>query len=66
MSDFHLSVHAFDVLDRVCVTAYLYDMDSDPGDGRLALGVVSNFPGEGETDPAQWVREVALFLLESI
>lgn len=66
MTDFHMSLHAFDVLDRVAVTCYVYDMDNDPGDGRLALGVVQTFVGEGEPDPAQWTRDVMLFILEAV
>jgi hypothetical protein len=65
MSDFHMSLHAFDLLDRVAVTCYVYDLHEDPQDGRLALGTVGTFLGEGEDGVRDWVRSVALWILES-
>jgi hypothetical protein len=66
MSDFHMSVHAFDILDAVAVTLYVYDLDNPSEDGRLALGAVGTFQGEGETDAAQWTRDVAIWILERV
>jgi len=66
MTDMHLQIHAYDCLDRVACSVFLYDLDQPAGDDRLALGLVTTVRGCGEDDPKVWVSDALLAILEAL
>jgi hypothetical protein len=61
------TVHAYDVMDRVQVgaTVRAYDEETrEPSD--IVFSCTTGFPGTGETDPTEWLRDALIGLLESL
>lgn len=66
MSSIHLSLHAYDVLDRVQITLRVAEVFDDPRESIIWNVVLSEaIDGHGETDRAQWVRDVLVAALEA-
>ena len=67
MAQYVLQVNAWDVMDRVFVTAFLReygDISTDRAD--VVLDRTTTVEGTGESDPEQWVRDALVALLEAI
>ncbi len=61
------SIHAYDVLDQVQVTARVRLYESTLVDGsRIEHECTTTFQGTGETDPRQWLQDVLVGLLEDL
>lgn len=61
------TVHAYDVMDRVQVGATVRQYEEttrEPSDTVLVC--TTTFPGTGETDPKEWLRDALIGLLESL
>lgn len=61
---YRLHLSTFDVMDRVEVTARMYDDASE--DRELVLERSITFKGTGEDDPEDWARDALVALLEVI
>lgn len=66
MSRLTLAVHAWDVMDRVFITVDVREYPHDAEqESRPALTFQTTIPGEGVTDPQEWLRDVLVGLLEA-
>lgn len=60
-------VTAYDCLDRVAVGATLYrSTDGLPQPQERVLGISVLARGTGETEPADWLRDALVALLEAL
>lgn len=60
-------ITAYDMLDQVCVAAVLFCTDEDPlTRPEVVLRTAISVPGEGETDPAVWIRDALCALAETL
>jgi hypothetical protein len=61
------TVHAYDALDRVHVTATVRATVGSLGDPIAEVySVATTVPGVGEDDPNEWLRDALVALLEVI
>jgi len=61
------TVHAYDALDKVCVSGTVRMTRGELGDPIAEVySVVTTVPGVGEDDPNQWLRDALVALLEAI
>lgn len=61
------TVHAFDVMTEVRTTAVVrrYDgMRRDASD--IVFECTTTFPGTGESDPIEWLKDALIALLETL
>lgn len=59
-------VSTYDCLDRVHVSAQVWE---DPGNGEpktLVLQAVCDVQGEGVTDPKEWLKDALIGLVETL
>lgn len=62
-----MSMHAYDVLDSVYVSVIMREYpDYEEGPSELVLSQVQAFPGEGVTDPKNWLQDVLVAVLETL
>jgi hypothetical protein len=66
MSDFHCSISVYDVLTDVVYVVRVYDLDQPAGPNRLALEVVSAYPGRGLSDSHRWLLSVLATITEAV
>lgn len=60
-------ITAYDMLDQVCVAAVVFFTDEDPlSKPDAAFRTAIAVPGEGETDPAVWLRDALCALAETL
>lgn len=61
------TVHAYDLLDSVYATVGVrrYDETTRAASDSV-LACTTTFPGTGESDPREWLRDVLVGLLESL
>lgn len=61
------TAHAYDVMSTVFITA---EVRSVPGEGETGLPAVlratTTVDGVGETDPARWLEDVLVALIETL
>ena len=61
------SVHAYDVMDQIFVHAVVRTYDGALTEGsELVFDLSTTFPGQGETDPREYLRDALLGLLEAL
>ena len=64
---FSTTVHAYDVLEDVHVTASVRMRDDDgTGHAYSEFGCTTTFQGTGETDPKEWLKDALVALLETL
>ena len=63
-----MSLVAYDLLDTVVVTVSLKDWDQTtvPPARYDELSCAASFPGTGESDPRQWVKDALVALIETL
>lgn len=62
---YQVSISAYDMLTNVHASALVYEIPGGTGHGAdLLLHVTCDLAGVGETDPAEWLRDVLVALLE--
>lgn len=62
-----LAIYAHDVMDQVYYSARIKQYDSYEQDsGEVVLAQVGTFPGDGQDDVVQWLRDVLVALLEDL
>jgi len=64
---FHATITAYDYLDKVGVTANVYE-DAPLGERgpRVVYHKVATVQGSGEDNPEQWLRDAVITLLEEM
>ena len=66
MSSTHLSIYAYDVMDRVQFTVRIGRLPDDADSHVSWSTMVSDaIPSTGETDPHEWLRDVLVAILEA-
>jgi len=61
------SIHAYDVMDQVWVSAVVREYGSDPLSTTVEVIALSDtFAGVGEPDPREWLRDCLIGLLEGL
>ena len=60
------TVHAYDCMDQVQVSVQARDIDEDIHEGDPPYVLVTTFPGTGEDDPRQWLRDLLVGILERL
>lgn len=60
------SVHAFDMLGHVHVSAIIRQTELQDEASNVVLELRSTFGGCGETDPREWLRDALVALLEEV
>jgi hypothetical protein len=65
-SDYHASITVYDFLSDVYIGCRVFDLHNPVGPSRLSLEVSEVLPGEGVSDPREWLRDCLLALLEAI
>lgn len=64
---FSTTVHAYDVLEVVHVTASVRVRDDDgTGPAYSEFAYTTTFPGIGESDPTEWLKDALVALLETL
>lgn len=67
MSWSQASIHAYDVMGNVFVTATVRQSQPVGEDPKETVTVASTtFPGVGEDDPHEWLRDALVGLLEAL
>ena len=62
-----LSIHAYDSFENVQVTARIREYsDRDDMRGTLALALETQLASAGEDDPREWLKDVLVWLLETL
>lgn len=65
MAHYVCNVHAYDMLDKVVITALVTDYDQDRG-YRTVHKYVTMFDGTGCDDPRDWLEDALQGLLEAL
>lgn len=66
MSSTHVSMYAYDLLDRVQITIRVAEVPEDPTQRTIWNVLVSvDIPSTGETDTREWLRDVLVAALEA-
>ena len=60
------SVHAFDMLSHVHISAEVRQTEHDHEPSAVVLHVNTTIPGFGITDPTEWLRDCLVALIESL
>jgi len=66
VSDFHASITVYDFLSDIYIGLRVYDCRADIGPSRLVLEGQILATGEGESNPAKWLRDALLDVIETL
>jgi len=66
MSHFTATIAAFDMLDRVHVSAHVLDTDADGDSPDYQFHCAVTVPGSGESDNREWLRDALVALAETL
>jgi hypothetical protein len=66
MSHITATMHAFDCMDVISVTLMTTDHDVSEESEEREWRLTTTFPGVGETDRAEWMRDLLVALLEAL
>jgi hypothetical protein len=66
MSHITATLHAFDCMDQVHATLTLKDHDQHEDSEPYPTLYAVTFPGSGESDHREWVRDLLVAMLEAI
>lgn len=59
--------HAFDMLDQIHLTVRVWGADGALVQERqVAYQVTDTIPGQGESDPREWLKDALVAMLEAI
>lgn len=60
-------VTAYDMLDQICCAVVIFRTEDDPlSRPEVALRASTTVPGTGEVDPAEWIRDALVAILETL
>lgn len=66
MSDLHASITCYDFMSDVYVGVRVFDCRSTDSAHSAVLATQETFPGEGQDDPREWLRDCLITLLEAL
>lgn len=67
MSKKIVSIHAYDCLGDVVYAARVREYpDYEQGSGEIVLIHTGVFPGEGISDPRQWLQDILIAMIERL
>lgn len=66
MAHFLLEIRGYDALGQVMVSAIVKDADTDSSSPDHHFHTSTSFPGVGESDHREWLRDALIGLLESL
>lgn len=67
MSWYYATLYAYDVMDRVQITAQVRSTSPGPeGTIETRFHSATTIPSVGETDPREWLRDVLVGALEDL
>jgi len=64
---YETEIRAYDVMDSVWISARVWETNpSGPGRSTVLLTVATRLTGEGEPNPATWLRDLLVGLAETL
>lgn len=66
MAHFTVTIRGYDVIDQVSMMALVHDLDADSSSAEYQFSCHTVFPGSGEGDHREWLRDALVGLLEAL
>ena len=60
------TVHAYDMLDQVFVSASVREKDAFETDWETVVFVTVSISSDGESQPQEWLREALIAMIEAL
>lgn len=60
------TIHTYDVLDQMYVAVQVKQCDAFENAWETVLLMTATFPGDGESEPSEWLRDCLVGLLERL